>query len=217
MRYKHQYFILDIDSKKVFDENNKELHLTGNAYRLLVFLCKKKNANLTEIGEYLDWVKDYDENHIRQYRYKINTIIGHNVIEYKNGVYSLVGECNTDLLQSESVKLSKMSKDVKINIYPAIIAAIMLLLSFFPFPYGYYTLLRWAVAAIAIFYAYILYSAEIKNIWLWLLIAIAILFNPIAPIYLNDKIIWNIIDVITAGFLIGLIIRFKKIKKVDNL
>ena len=47
MIYKHQYFILDTDSKKVFDENNKELRLTGNAYRMLVFLCENKNANLT--------------------------------------------------------------------------------------------------------------------------------------------------------------------------
>lgn len=207
MIYKHQYFTLDTNSKKVFDENNKELRLTGNAYRLLVFLCEKKNANLTEIGDTLDWAKDYDENNLRQYRYKINTIIGHDVIEYKNSVYSLVGECNTDLLRSDSPKLGIMKR---FNLYPAIIVAVMLLLSFFPFPYGYYTLLRWVVTGIAIFYAYTLYSAQIKNLWLWLLIAVAILFNPISPIYLNDKTIWNIIDVITAGFFIGLIIKFKK-------
>ena len=48
---------------------------------VVIFLCKNKNANLTEIGEYLDYAKDYDENHIRQYRYKINTIIGKDIIE----------------------------------------------------------------------------------------------------------------------------------------
>ncbi|MBU4030773.1 hypothetical protein KJ756_01265 [Patescibacteria group bacterium] len=95
MFYKHQYFNIDIKSKKVFDENNKELRLTGNAYRLLVFLCKNEHANIMEIGDELDRAKDYDENNIRQYKYKINTIVGHDIIEYKNGIYSLVGDIKT--------------------------------------------------------------------------------------------------------------------------
>ncbi len=211
MIYKHQYFQINTESRKIFDENRKELRLTGNAYRLLVFLCEKKNANLTEIGEYLDWAKDYDENHLRQYRYKINTIIGHDVIEYKNGIYSLVGECNTDLLQPNILTSGTVKKNIKFNIYPSIIASILLLLSFFPWPYGYYTLLRWFITGIAVYYAYLLYTTQKEKIaWFWGLVIVAILFNPIAPIYLYDKLIWNIIDVITAVFFIGLIIKFKK-------
>jgi len=91
MFYKHPKFTLDKKSKRIFDENNKELRLTGNAYRLLVFLCENKNANLTEIGIFLDWAKEYKENHIRQYRYKINNIIGEDIIRYENGIYSLIG------------------------------------------------------------------------------------------------------------------------------
>ncbi len=93
MIYKHPYFKLDTESKKVFDENNKELTLTGNAYRLLVFLCGKNNATLTDINDYFDpaGAKDYTENHIRQYRYKINSIIGRNIVSYKNNVYSING------------------------------------------------------------------------------------------------------------------------------
>jgi formylglycine-generating enzyme required for sulfatase activity len=91
MIYKHQYFKLDSERKKVFDENNKELALTGNAYRLLVFLCEKNNATLTDINDYFDpaGAKDYTENHIRQYRYKINSIIGHGIVAYKNNIYSI--------------------------------------------------------------------------------------------------------------------------------
>ena len=211
MQYKHQYFQLNTDSKKVFDENNKELRLTGNAFRLLVFLCEKKNATITEIGDQLDHAKEYTEDHVRQYRYKINTIIGHDVIEYKNNIYSLVGECNTDLLHQDMPKSSIMKKDEKFNIYPAIIASVLLLLCFLPLPYGYFTFLRWAITATAIYYAYFLYTAlEKRDFWIWGLIAVAILFNPIASIYLGDKSIWNVIDVITAGFFIGLIIKFKK-------
>ena len=55
MIYKHEQFILNTEDRKVFDENKKELRLTGNAYRMLEFLCKNKNANLTEIGDFFDW------------------------------------------------------------------------------------------------------------------------------------------------------------------
>ena len=93
MIYKHQYFKLNTESRKVFDENNKELVLTGNAYRLLVFLCEKKNATLTDINDFFDpaGAKEYTENHIRQYRHKINSIVGHDVVAYKNNIYSING------------------------------------------------------------------------------------------------------------------------------
>jgi hypothetical protein len=222
MIYKHQYFVLDTESKKVFDENNRELRLTGNAYRMLVFLCKNRHGNLTEIGEYLDFANNYTENHIRQYRYKINTIIGNDIVEYKNRVYSLLGnikelkemERNTDLLQKNDVKSGKSIME-KINrkfiMIPAIIASILLLLSFFDWPYGYYTFLRVAVTVVAVYYIYYLYATtKWQNFWFWALVIIAILFNPIVPIYLGDKTIWGIIDVIVAVFFASLIVKFRK-------
>ena len=107
MIYKHPYFKLDTKSKKVFDENNKELSLTGNAYRLLVFLCGKNNATLTDINDYFDptGAKDYTENHIRQYRYKINSIIGHSIVAYKNNIYSI----NDTILKYESIADSELA------------------------------------------------------------------------------------------------------------
>ncbi len=222
MVYKHKYFQLDTESRKVFDENNKELRLTGNAFRVLAFLCKNKHANITEIGDYLDWAKDYDENHMRQYRYKINTIVGHDVVEYKNGVYSLAGEVaeaeklelnnrNTDLLRSDDIKSAVVKNNIKFNIYPAVIASILLLLSFFDWPYGYYTILRWFVAGISVYYAYLLYTAHKEKIaWFWGLVIIAILFNPVAPIHLYSKLLWNVIDVATAVFFISLVVKLRK-------
>lgn len=226
MFYKHRGFILDTGSKKVLDENRKELRLTGNAYRMLVFLCKNKHATLTEIGDYFDRAKDYDENNIRQYRYKVNTIIGQDVVEYKNGMYSLVGEVkeadkletkqrNTDLLQTSGVKSRKdiisMAKDIKFTITPAIVAIIILLLTFLDWPYSYYAFLRIIITIIAVYYAYYLYTVTNElNFWFWGLIVAVILFNPISPIYLRDKAIWGIIDVIGAIFFISLIIKFKK-------
>lgn len=142
MVYQHQYFQLDSESRKVFDENGKELVLTGNSYRMLVFLCEKKHATLSEIGEYLDHAKEYTENHLRQYRYKIETIIGRDVVEYKNGIYSIIGDIekaqelakndrNTDLLRSEPVESEqdnqKSNKKMKIVKWISIIVVVVVL------------------------------------------------------------------------------------------
>lgn len=224
MIYQHQYFQLDTQARKVFDENGKELALTGNAYRMLVFLCEKKYAILTEIGEYLDYAKEYTENHIRQYRYKIETIIGRDVIEYKNGIYSIIGDIqesrelakinrNTDLLRSNPAQLEagnmKKQEKLKFTKIPALIAIAMLLLSFFSWPYGYYTLLRLVLAASGIYYALYLYQKKRQGFWFWAMLAIAILFNPIAVIHLNREI-WGAIDLIVAGLLVGFMVARNK-------
>jgi len=124
MIYQHQYFKLDTESRKIFDENDKELILTGNAYRLLVFLCEKNNATITEINEHFDptGAKDYTENHIRQYRYKINSIIGRNIAAYKNNIYSINGSiskytneadfkiANPEILKKEESIIKKVAE-----------------------------------------------------------------------------------------------------------
>ncbi len=213
MIYKHEYFQLDTESKKVFDENGKELLLTGNAYRMLVFLCEKKHANLTEIGDYLDHAKEYTENHLRQYRYKIETIIGRDVIEYQNGMYSIIGNVqeslemakvdrNTDLLQQGHVQFQagnmQQHQELKFWKFPAVIAVAMLLFSYLKWPYGYYTLLRIVVAGAGIYYAYYLHAKkESQNFWFGTMVAIAILFNPVFIIGFQ-KSVWGVIDFVVA-------------------
>lgn len=127
--YKHQYFILDTGIRKIFDENNKELKITGNSFRVLVFLCERGQATITDISDALDRAKDYDEDHIRQYRYKINTIIGKNIVKYENKVYFIDGGTekienkdslilnknnrNTDLLQPKPYNKAMSIKNYK--------------------------------------------------------------------------------------------------------
>lgn len=187
-------------------------------------MCANKSADLTQIGGFLDWAKEYTENHLRQYRYKINTIISKNVVEYKNGIYSLVGEIkesdklaigdrNTDLLQQtllQSKKANKPIKMMKFIKFPAIVAIIILLLPFFSWAYGFYTFLRIIITGVSIYYAYYFYSKKAMGGWFWILLAVAILFNPIAPIYIKDKGIWQIIDMGVSVFFASLIYRFRK-------
>lgn len=63
-------------------------------------------------------------------------------------------------------------------------------------PYAYYQLLRWVVCGVAAYTAYLGFEMGNKG-WGWLMIAIAVLFNPMAPIYLA-KGTWAVLDVITA-------------------
>ena len=114
MIFKHRYFKLDTESKKVFDENNKELALTGNAYRLLAYLCDKKNASLTDINDFFDpaGAKEYTENHVRQYRHKINSFIGYDVVAYKNNIYSINDSMPIETPQRKWKKFSKKEKVV---------------------------------------------------------------------------------------------------------
>jgi len=216
MIYKHPQFVLDEGKRQVFDENGKKLRITGNTYRVLVFLCEKKNATLTDIGTCLDWAKEYTENHIRQYRYKINNTIGSDVIKYENGVYSLR---NTDLLQGDMVELEKSNKkvmekeNIKFTIVPAIIVSAMLFLAILNFPYGYYTLLRIVIAIISVYYVYWIYKErKEQGFWFWGAIAITILFNPVVPIHLT-KSIWSVMDIIAGLFFISLIIKYKNKQK----
>ena len=105
----------------------------------------------------------------------------------------------------------KQEANLRFYILPGIIAIIFLLLTFFDWPYSFYKILRIVIAAVAVFYAYYLYEAIKKtDFWFWTLVGIAILFNPIFPIYLYDKTAWGIIDVAVAIFFIILIIKFKK-------
>ena len=72
-----------------------------------------------------------------------------------------------------------------------VIAMLLLAIPSRIWPYGYYIFLRWVVTGAALFILWIAYELE-KKTWLWIMGVIAILFNPIAPIYL-DKENWIVV------------------------
>lgn len=222
MIFKHKSFILDDKSRKIFDENRKELYLTGNAYRVLVFLCNHGSATLTEIGDELDRMKDYNEDHIRQYRYKINSIIGSEVMKYENKIYLIEGlvektdddsllrldnkNRNTDSLQSNAVKLEHMKTEIKPSFYPAYFVSALLLLSTMSlgFPYGYYTFVKLATTGATAYFAYLLYKSEkTHELWFWAFVILAVLFNPFTPVFLYSKQMWSVIDVVAVIILLS--------------
>jgi len=63
-------------------------------------------------------------------------------------------------------------------------------------PYDFYILLRWAIFMSSMIVAYGFYKSKITA-WTFIFGAVAFLFNPIAPIYLN-KSTWVTLDFIGA-------------------
>ena len=80
--------------------------------------------------------------------------------------------------------------------YFVILSIFMLFGAIAEWPYGYYILLRWITCITSILVAF---QAFEKNIdWAKVVfIVIAILFNPLAPIYLSRSI-WISLDIITG-------------------
>lgn len=74
-------------------------------------------------------------------------------------------------------------------------------------PYFYYQIQRWFICILTAYCAYNAYETH-KVSWLWIFGIIAVLFNPIAPIYLNREI-WSVIDVITAVMIFISIFKIK--------
>jgi hypothetical protein len=95
---------------------------------------------------------------------------------------------------------------------PALVIALLLVIAVFSLPYGYYQFLRWATCATAVYIAVMAYFWNQK--WAtWVFGAIAILFNPIFPIYLTKEI-WRIIDIICGVVFISSIPVIIKPKQI---
>lgn len=89
----------------------------------------------------------------------------------------------------------------------SLIAAILLFIAVLHMPFGYYKFMRIGVTIASLY----LISQEVKkgvNTWVILFSIIAIIFNPILPIYLGSKSTWMPIDIIAGAFF--LIFAFTK-------
>ncbi len=82
------------------------------------------------------------------------------------------------------------------------ICAGLLILGVFQLPIGYYTFLRIIVSIGAVTILVNEFKGELEP-WIITFGIIAILFNPILPIYLHDKTMWVLIDLV-AGVLFGI-------------
>ena len=100
------------------------------------------------------------------------------------------------------------------NIKTISIICIVLLLIAIPtgLPYGYYIFLRWIISLSSVFIAYKAYERG-KNTWIYIFGGLAILFNPIVPVYL-DKSVWVSINL--TSVVLFMIFGFSKSNKKDQ-
>ncbi len=70
------------------------------------------------------------------------------------------------------------------------VCAALLFLALAQLPIGYYTFLRISVTIGALLLLHHHWTRSGINVWVILFGATAILFNPIAPIYLGDRSLW---------------------------
>jgi hypothetical protein len=67
-------------------------------------------------------------------------------------------------------------------------------------PYGYYMITRLITTAVVIWLIWRLYQSGDRGSGLvWILGALAVLYNPVLPIYLQSKPLWTIINAATAA------------------
>lgn len=78
------------------------------------------------------------------------------------------------------------------------------------FPYAYYQLMAWIVSGASIMTAMQARDQK-KTFLMWLFIFVAVVFNPLAPLYLRADI-WQIADIVVA---ILFILSFFLIRKPD--
>jgi len=76
-----------------------------------------------------------------------------------------------------------------------LICAALLFIGLIDLPIGYYTLLR-IVVTIGSVAVVVTEFENGLNFWVIAFGLIAILFNPLIPVYLNDKSAWMLIDII---------------------
>ena len=92
-----------------------------------------------------------------------------------------------------------------------LILVLLFLLCLAPMPYGFYSLVRFVAMIAFAIYAYI-YHEKKNNKLAVAFLSLAILFQPLLPIYLG-RTLWNIVDVIVAIFLIVLYVKENNNKK----
>lgn len=83
--------------------------------------------------------------------------------------------------------------------------AFLLLAVLGSWPYGFYTMLRLVVCGAAIYVAYAAARANIA-LWLWVMVGIALLFNPLVPVSFEREL-WRLIDLIVAIVFVVLLLR----------
>ncbi|PHR85739.1 MAG: hypothetical protein COA59_00160 [Colwellia sp.] len=90
------------------------------------------------------------------------------------------------------------------------ITALILVIGAFPLPYDYYMLLRIIVTGVFI-WAAVIVNEKNNALLTWVCVGVVLLFNPFIKVHLSS-IVWGVIDILTAIFLISIREQLKSTK-----
>lgn len=82
------------------------------------------------------------------------------------------------------------------NHWLKLVAMVMLLGALLTFPFVYYQLMNWIVVGAALVTVQQSYQRN-NHFFVWLFALVAVVFNPLAPLYLSANV-WHIVDITTA-------------------
>ncbi len=169
----------------------------------------RKFIEITEAYETLtDPVRrrEYDRQYLQMLKQKAMVKSG---LSYDNATPPLPGgsSVNTEKPDSQNVEVSNKGDD-KTAMALLILVAVMSFIGIASLPYGYYTLLRIVVFVAAGILA--IYDLDRKNTAFFIISAlIALIFNPIIPLYL-DKDIWQVLDFLSGVYMLVRAFGLKK-------
>ena len=128
-------------------------------------------------------------------------------------IKTIIGEKDDTSKQNkkEDATINKAQKiPIKLLILPFVLILIFLL-SIFDMPYGFYTFARIMIFVLSLVFLYVLYNHnEEFSLKFIPVIVIAILWNPIFPVYL-DKETWVVLDIV--AIITEIIVSILSIKK----
>jgi len=78
------------------------------------------------------------------------------------------------------------------------IAAVAVAIGLLPLPFGYYMLLRVFLCVLCIYF--ISSVRAVRDREKWVLVGLAVLYNPIAPVELGSKPLWSIVSIGTVAW-----------------
>ena len=110
---------------------------------------------------------------------------------------------------SDSDVMLSLPRDYEPHTYVAGIVTLAVAVAILPMPYGYYTLLHLVLCAACVYY--LLTMQHVIGPGLKVILgAAAVLYNPIAPLYLREKILWTGVNLATLAVMYTSVFKLRK-------
>lgn len=124
----------------------------------------------------------------------------------KEPLHIVWGGGAAEVSPNRSYAITSKIESVAVSRVPVVVSTVMLAFAAFGrWPYGFYTILRLVTCGTAIYLAWA--SKELnRKVWAWIMVAIALLFNPFIPIRLTRDV-WMYLDM-SAALVFGVSVFF---------